>query len=108
MAQTSLCAAYYRGAMGILLVYDVCDESSFNNIRIWVKNIEAHASDGVNRILIGNKCDMTDKKVFLILLHLLFLHAAQRFQAPWMKRRTAPSSQHDSNTLAVHLLFLTL
>lgn len=59
----TITTAYYRGAMGILLVYDVCDESSFNNIRIWVKNIEAHASDGVNRILIGNKCDMTDKKV---------------------------------------------
>lgn len=41
------CAAYYRGAMGILLVYDVTDESSFNNIRNWMKNIEQHASDNV-------------------------------------------------------------
>merc|ERR1711998_728348 len=55
--------AYYRGAMGILLVYDVCDDKSFQNIRTWMRNIEQHANDGVNRILIGNKCDMTDKKV---------------------------------------------
>merc|ERR1712023_374956 len=55
--------AYYRGAMGILLVYDVTDETSFANIRQWVKNIEANAQDNVNKILIGNKCDMTDKKM---------------------------------------------
>ena len=40
-------AAYYRGAMGILLVYDVTDEASFSNIRNWMKNIEQHASDNV-------------------------------------------------------------
>ena len=42
-------AAYYRGAMGILLVYDVTDEASFNNIRNWMKNIETHASSSVNK-----------------------------------------------------------
>jgi hypothetical protein len=42
-------AAYYRGAMGILLVYDVTDEASFNNIRNWMRNIEQHASDNVNK-----------------------------------------------------------
>jgi Ras-related protein Rab-8A len=32
------------------------------DIRTWHSNIEQHASDGVNKILIGNKCDWTDKK----------------------------------------------
>lgn len=45
-------AAYYRGAMGILLVYDVTDEASFNNIRNWMRNIEQHASDNVNKVYI--------------------------------------------------------
>ncbi|CAJ0829126.1 19604_t:CDS:2 [Entrophospora sp. SA101] len=40
--------------MGILLVYDVTDERSFN---------KQHASEGVNKILIGNKCDWVEKKV---------------------------------------------
>ncbi|KAF3545411.1 hypothetical protein DY000_02008166, partial [Brassica cretica] len=53
---------YYRGAMGILLVYDVTDESSFNNIRNWIRNIEQHASDNVNKILVGNKADMDESK----------------------------------------------
>jgi Ras-related protein Rab-8A len=49
--------------MGILLVYDVTDDKSFTNIRNWINNIEQHASENVNKILIGNKCDLVDKKV---------------------------------------------
>jgi len=60
----TITTAYYRGAMGILLIYDVTDEHSFNNIRNWIRNIEQHAAANVNRVLIGNKADMTaDKKV---------------------------------------------
>lgn len=49
--------------MGILLVYDVTDDKSFGNIRNWIRNIEQHATESVNKMLIGNKCDMVDKKV---------------------------------------------
>lgn len=58
----TITSAYYRGAMGILLVYDVTDEASFNNIRNWMRNIEQHASDNVNKILVGNKSDMAEEK----------------------------------------------
>lgn len=58
----TITTAYYRGAMGILLVYDVTDETSFNNIRNWMRNIEQHASDNVNKILVGNKADMDESK----------------------------------------------
>ncbi|XP_009602059.1 ras-related protein RABE1c-like [Nicotiana tabacum] len=58
----SITTAYYRGAMGILLVYDVTDESSFNNIRNWIRSIEQHGSDNVNKILVGNKADMDESK----------------------------------------------
>jgi len=59
----TITTAYYRGAMGILLVYDVTDDKSFQNIRNWIRNIEQHATESVNKMLIGNKCDMVDKKV---------------------------------------------
>ncbi|TYH34188.1 hypothetical protein ES332_D13G111500v1 [Gossypium tomentosum] len=58
----TITTAYYRGAMGILLVYDVTDESSFNNIRNWIRNIEQQASDNVNKVLVGNKADMDESK----------------------------------------------
>jgi len=50
--------AYYRQAMGIILVYDITHEESYLNIRKWMLNIEQHASDNVKKLLIGNKCDM--------------------------------------------------
>jgi len=54
----TITTAYYRGAMGILLVYDVSDEKSFNNIRNWMRNIEQHATESVNKMLLGNKSDV--------------------------------------------------
>ena len=50
--------AYYRGAMGILLIYDVTSAKTLSNIRNWVRNIEGNAPQTVNKILVGNKCDM--------------------------------------------------
>ena len=64
----TITTAYYRGAMGILVVYDVTDERSFNNVRNWIKNIEQFASEGVCKILIGNKCDIRDKRVWYFCL----------------------------------------
>eukprot|EP00475_Leptophrys_vorax_P036103 TRINITY_DN6038_c0_g1_i1.p1 TRINITY_DN6038_c0_g1~~TRINITY_DN6038_c0_g1_i1.p1 ORF type:complete len:208 (+),score=29.28 TRINITY_DN6038_c0_g1_i1:317-940(+) len=59
----TITAAYYRGANGIVLVYDITSESSFNSIRGWIRNIEEHASESVCKILVGNKADMEDRRV---------------------------------------------
>src|SRR5688500_2716362 len=49
--------------MGIILAYDCTSEESFNNVRNWIRQIEMHANTNVEKILIGNKADLTDKKV---------------------------------------------
>lgn len=54
----TITTAYYRGAMGILLVYDVSDENSFTNVRNWMRQIDQNAAENVNRVLIGNKSDV--------------------------------------------------
>jgi len=58
----TITTSYFRGAQGILLVYDVTDRNSFNSIRNWVSQIQQHADVHVNKILIGNKCDMMDER----------------------------------------------
>lgn len=59
----TITTSYFRGAQGILLVYDVTDRRSFESIRNWVGQIQQHADVHVNKILIGNKCDMTPQRV---------------------------------------------
>lgn len=49
--------------MGIVLVYDVSDEKSFANIQNWAKNVEEYACEGVMKILVGNKCDIEERRV---------------------------------------------
>jgi Ras-related protein Rab-10 len=45
-----------------MLVYDVTQARSFENINKWLRNIDDHASDDVVKMIIGNKCDMDDKR----------------------------------------------
>jgi len=59
----TITTSYFRGAQGILLVYDVTDRRSFESIRNWISQIQQHADVHVNKILVGNKCDMLDEKV---------------------------------------------
>lgn len=48
--------------MGIMLVYDITNEKSFENIKNWIRNIEENASADVEKMLLGNKCELEEKR----------------------------------------------
>ena len=58
----TLTASYYRGAQGIIIVYDVTDRETFDNVRTWISEIEKYSQAGVCKILVGNKSDMEDTR----------------------------------------------
>ena len=59
----NIIASYYRGAHGILLLYDVTDRESFKNLSNWLIEIEKNANKNILKVLIGNKTDLEEKRI---------------------------------------------
>ncbi|KAF7290587.1 Ras-related protein Rab-18 [Mycena indigotica] len=53
----TITSSYYRGAQGVILVYDVSNRESFDALPRWYSELEASLSDKVVKILVGNKVD---------------------------------------------------
>ncbi len=47
----------------MILAYDCTSKESFQNVNTWVQQVNLHAMPGVQKILLANKADMSDKKV---------------------------------------------
>ena len=58
----TITSSYYRGTHGIIVVYDITDLESFNNVKQWLHEIDRYASEHVNKLLVGNKSDLTSKR----------------------------------------------
>lgn len=58
----TITSSYYRGADGILLIYDVTDRKTFNALSSWCDEINRYI-DNIGVIIIGNKIDVFDKRI---------------------------------------------
>eukprot|EP00298_Acanthocystis_sp_HF-20_P019850 c24310_g1_i1.p1 GENE.c24310_g1_i1~~c24310_g1_i1.p1 ORF type:complete len:201 (-),score=70.43 c24310_g1_i1:89-691(-) len=54
----TITTAYFRGAMGVLLLYDITREESFTNIESWMLSVRQNAPVDVQLVLVANKCDL--------------------------------------------------
>ncbi len=135
----TITSSYYRGAHGIIVssdllfvpwlqlifrellyiasctgvvqvVYDVTDQESFNNVKQWLNEIDRYANENVNKLLVGNKSDLTAKKVVdyqtAKVWHFERLIAAIRIahQADTLR---CSSSRQLSTTITVRLQWVT-
>mmetsp|Transcript_34368 Transcript_34368/g.40137 ORF Transcript_34368/g.40137 Transcript_34368/m.40137 type:complete len:211 (+) Transcript_34368:55-687(+) len=58
----TITSSYYKGAHGIILTYDITDKQSFRDIENWLTEVEKHANEKVNKLLVGNKCDLESQR----------------------------------------------
>jgi len=58
----TITSAYYRGAHGIIMVYDVTNYESFEHVEEWLNEVNRHASEQTLKLLVGNKADLADDK----------------------------------------------
>eukprot|EP00731_Ephydatia_muelleri_P027921 Em0019g794a len=117
----TITSSYYRGANGIIIVYDVTDQDSFTDIKMWLKEVEKYSSANVCKVLIGNKSDLTSKRVidykvgkeFADQLKMPFLETSARdstnveqaflIMVGEIKRAQEPSIGRSGDTSLVHI-----
>lgn len=56
----AITSAYYRGAVGALLVYDICKPNSFENVERWLKELKEYADNQIVVMIVGNKTDLVN------------------------------------------------
>ncbi len=58
----TITSSYYRGAHGIVIVYDITNRESFTNLEMWLNEVRNYSSSQVQLILVGTKTDLADKR----------------------------------------------
>ena len=58
----SITNAYYKGAKGAFVVYDISRKASFNNIDKWLFDLKNNGDENINIVIIGNKIDLENQR----------------------------------------------
>ena len=59
----SITSAYYKGAKGAFIVYDITNKSTFESVDKWIKDLNSYGDKNLTMLLIGNKSDLEDKRI---------------------------------------------
>lgn len=57
---SAITKSYYRGAHGIIVIFDLCNRNSFVSVKKWLKKIDENASPDCEVVLLGNKVDVSE------------------------------------------------
>jgi small GTP-binding protein len=58
----SVTPAYYRRALGVLVIFDLTNRKSFENVEDWLRSLQAQGDPTVQKILVGNKVDLSNRR----------------------------------------------
>ncbi|KAM3145999.1 hypothetical protein pb186bvf_001977 [Paramecium bursaria] len=58
----TITSSYYKGANGVIIVFDITNRQSFVDIQNWLNEIKKYAVEGVIQVLVGNKSDLDQKR----------------------------------------------
>lgn len=58
----TITSAYYRGADGIIMIYDVTSSESFDHVEEWLSEVDRYANENTSKLLVGNKADLVEEK----------------------------------------------
>ena len=58
----TITSSYYKGAHGIIVVYDITDKKTHQDVHNWMAEVEKHAAANISRVLVGNKSDLEEKR----------------------------------------------
>lgn len=71
----TLTPSYYRGAQGVILVYDVSSKESFEGLEVWLNELDTYATKkDLVKMLVGNKIDKVERETEWIKWPTLHLH----------------------------------
>lgn len=62
----TITSAYYKGAHGVMFVYDITDRETFENVKQWMREVDRYADPGIIRMLVGNKIDLSADRAVLV------------------------------------------
>ena len=95
----AITSAYYRGALGALLVYDVTKPTTFENVGRWLKELRDHADANIVIMLIGNKTDLKHlEKAFQTILAEIYRIISKKSLS---SNEAAPANVKEGKTITV-------